>query len=408
MHFLQYKIRIIYNIMKFKVLTFLLAVSMVGTLLQGAPIEIRKRVEENPSLSIHYSNVSPVLQREIENMIRASNWFSIVRDGNADYMLEVRQGQRLGYILTEGRVRKGLQSAVPGHNEREKAKYLVDSVLNDAFKIPPLCRTRIAFSMGSSINKRNIYMADIDGQRIRQISRFNSLCVEPGFFPDGKSIAYSKYNKSSMDVVQTSFSPYRSRRLSAFAGLNTGAAIDPSGRYIALILSKDKQVELYLKAVESTLMRRLTRDKAVEASPCFSPDGKWICYLSDRSGRPELYICDLYGGNKRKLPSVGREALTPDWSTDNKIVYITRIDGEYRIAVLDMKNNRNELVPNLTGRWESPSWAPDNRHIVCSQTFNGGQSSSLFIIDTFTGRKRQLFRNGNYFSTPNWSKKTVE
>lgn len=376
--------------------------------LPAAPIEIVKSAEVNPSLVLHYSNVSPAQQREIENMFRASNWFSIVRDGAADYTLEIRQGQQLGYILNEGRVRKGIKSSIPGANVRERAKFLVDSVLNDAFNIPPLCRTRIAFSMGRNMKLRNIYLADIDGQRIQQVSRFNSLCVEPGFFPDGKSVAYSKYNRSSMDVVQTSFQPYRSRRLSAFAGLNTGVAVDPTGRVMALILSKDKQVELYIKSVESKNMRRLTYDKAVEASPCFSPDGKWICYLSDASGRPALYVCDLAGRQKRKLPSVGREALTPDWSNDNKIVYITRIDGEYRIAILDIKNNRNELVPNLTGRWESPSWAPDNRHIVCSQTSNGGQSSILYIIDTFTGKKRQLFRSGNYFSTPNWSKTPVE
>lgn len=394
--------------MKAKVLSIFLMLCAVCIYLSAAPIEIRKSVESNPSLAIHYSNVSPTQQREIENMVRASNWFNLVRGGNADYLLEVRQGQRLGYVLTEGRVRKGIQSIIPGANAREKAKFLVDSVLNDAFGIPPLCSTRIAFSMGQNMTRRNIYIADIDGQRVQQVSRFNSLCVEPGFFPDGKSIAYSKYNRSSMDVVQTSFSPYRSRRLSAFAGLNTGVAIDPTGRFMALILSKDKQVELYLKSVESAVMRRLTHDKAVEASPCFSPDGKWICYLSDVSGRPALYVCDLTGRQKRKLPSVGREALTPDWSTDNKIVYVTRIDGEYRIAILDTKNNRNELVPNLTGRWESPSWAPDNRHIVCSQTSNGGRTSSLYIIDTFTGKKRRLFRSGNYFSTPNWSKKPVQ
>lgn len=394
--------------MNIKALSVFLFFSAVCIQLAGAPIEIRKSVESNPSLAVHYSNVSPAQQREIENMIRASNWFNLVREGNADYLLEVRQGQRLGYVLTEGRVRKGIQSIIPGADERERAKFLVDGILNDAFNIPPLCRTRIAFSMGQNMTKRNIYIADIDGQRVQQVSRFNSLCVEPGFFPDGKSIAYSKYNKSSMDVVQTSFVPYRSRRLSAFAGLNTGVAIDPTGRFMALILSKDKQVELYLKSVESPIMRRLTHDKAAEASPCFSPDGKWICYLSDASGRPELYVCDLTGRQKRKLPSVGREALTPDWSTDNKIVYVTRIDGEYRVAILDVKNNRNELVPNLTGRWESPSWASDNRHIVCSQTFDGGRRSSLYIIDTFTGKKRQLFRSNNYFSTPNWSKKPVQ
>lgn len=394
--------------MKLKILSVFFVIAAVAVNSFGAPIEIRKSVESNPSIAVHYSNVSGVQQREIENMLQASNWFNLVRGGNADYLLEVRQGQQLGYVLSEGRIRKGIQSIIPGGNERERAKFLVDSVLHDAFGLPPLCRTKIAFSMGHSMTQRNIYIADIDGQQVRQVSRFNSLCVEPGFFPDGKSVAYSKYNRSSMDVVQTSFSPYRSRRLSAFAGLNTGVSIDPTGRFMALILSKDKQVELYLKAVESPVMRRLTYDKAVEASPCFSPDGKWICYLSDVSGRPELYICDLTGRQKRKLPSVGREALTPDWSTDNKIVYITRIDGEYRIAILDTKNNRNELVPNLTGRWESPSWAPDNRHIVCSQTFDGGRRSSLYIIDTFTGRKRQLFRSGNYFSTPNWSKKPVQ
>ena len=394
--------------MRAKLLAVLLCISSAAVYLTGAPIVIRKSVESNPSIIIHYANVSPKQQREIENMIHASNWFSIARSGNADYTLEIRQGQQLGYILTEGHIRKGIQSSIPGSNERERAKFLVDSILNDAFNLPPLCRTRIAFSMGRNMKLRNIYLADIDGQRIQQVSRFNSLCVEPGFFPDGKSVAYSKYNKASMDIIQTNFSPYRSRRLSAFAGLNTGAAISPNGRMMALILSKDKQVELYLKAVESRTMRRLTYDKAVEASPCFSPDGKWICYLSDASGRPELYICDLNGRQKQKLPSVGREALTPDWSTDNKIVYVTRIDGEYRLAILDMKNKRNELVPNLTGRWESPSWASDNRHIVCSQTFDGGQKSSLFIIDTYTGKKRQLFRAGNYFSTPNWSKKPVE
>ncbi len=394
--------------MKLKVLSIFSGIMLFAVCLNGAPIEIRKSVEANPTLAIRYVNVSSAQQQEINSMFRAANWFNITNGGSADFDLEIRQGQQLGYLFRAGSERKGVRSSIPGGNDHERAKYLVDFVLEDAFNLPPLCRTRIAFSMGGSIDKRNIYIADIDGKRIKQISRFSSLCVEPSFFPDGKSIAYSKYNRSTMDIVQTSFSPYRSRRLSAFAGLNTGAAIDPTGRYMALILSKDKQVELYIKAIETSTMRRLTYDKGVEASPCFSPDGRQICYLSDVSGRPELYVCNLNGSGNRKLPSIGREALTPDWSADNKIVYITRIDGEYRIAILDLNKNINELVPNLTGRWESPSWAPDNRHIVCSQTSNGGRSSSLYIIDTWTGKKRQLFRSGNYFSTPNWSRKPVE
>ena len=117
-------------------------------------------------------------------------------------------------------------------------------------------------------------------------------------------------------------------------------------------------------------------------------------------------MVNVNGSQLKLLPSVGREALTPDWSQDNKIAYTTRIDSEYRIAILDITTGRNELVPNLTGRWESPSWAPDNRHLVCSKS-DSPMRSSLYIIDSWTGKCRKLFNSQNYFSTPNWSKVAI-
>jgi len=149
--------------------------------------------------------------------------------------------------------------------------------------------------------------------------------------------------------------------------------------------------------------RRLTTSKAVEASPCWSPDGGTICFVSDRSGAPRLYMIPANGGAIRQLPAVGSEAVTPDWSSDNKIVYSAKVGGSYRLAVLDMKGRDTGVVPNLpAGEWESPSWAPDGRHVVASRRI--GRKSELYVVDTKTGSARKLLNFQFNQSSPDWSR----
>lgn len=372
------------------------------------PIFVRKSKEANPTLKIVDGNVDDDLRASIENMIKVSNWFDLTDGATGDFTLELSGDNiALDYRLSANGEAK-IASRLRGINSNQEcAKILVDSLLKTVFDIDALCTTKIVFSAGNSISKRNIMTCDIDGKNANQITKFSSLCVEPSFSPNGRSIVYSNYTNKNVNMLETIITPRKTRVLSSFDGLNTGAAISPNGAYIAMILSKDKQVDLYVRDLNSKKLIRLTRDEAVESSPCFNPEGNLVCYLSDKSGRPQLYVSNLNGSQVRMLPSVGKEALSPDWSTDGKIAYITRIDGDYRIAVLDVKTGRNELVPNLTGKWESPSWAPDNRHLVCSLG-NNSTSSTLYVIDTWTGKKRQLFRSNKYFSTPSWSKVKID
>jgi TolB protein len=373
----------------------------------GEAIVIQKGSRANPTLQVVGTSVSDSLRKEVTRMLQVANWFDVV-SGNGDYLLELRGNEyNLNYrLVTAGSVQAF--GTINGDGDVNKAaKILVDDILLKIFKVPVLCCSKIVFSVGKNISQRNIVMSDIDGRNTEQITRFKGLAVEPAFAPNGKSIVYSSYSNNAISIMETLIYPRKTRKLSAFSGLNTGASVSPNGRYLAMILSKDKQVDLYIRDMRNKNLIRLTRDKSVESSPCFSPDGKYICFLSDKSGKPKLYMVNLSGSQVKLLPSVGREAFTPDWSRDNKIAYVTRIDGEYRIAILDITNGRNELVPNLTGRWESPSWAPDNRHLVCSKA-DTPTRSSLYVIDTWTGKCRKIFSTANYFSTPNWSKVAID
>ena len=98
----------------------------------------------------------------------------------------------------------------------------------------------------------------------------------------------------------------------------------------------------------------------------------------------------------------GIEAVSPSWSGNGQIAYSARTKGHYVIAIKDLNNNnKSRILIQDAGNWESPSWAPDNRHLVCSRELN--HKKSLYIVDTFTGQYRKLFKSPYSLSLPSWS-----
>ena len=103
----------------------------------------------------------------------------------------------------------------------------------------------------------------------------------------------------------------------------------------------------------------------------------------------------------RDRPTVGSDAVTPDWSSDGKIVYATRVNGSYTLAVYDLNSGKNERITEMPGTWESPAWAADNRQVVCKRS--DGAKSALYVVDTWTGRTRLLLSTPYNLSMPVWS-----
>ena len=366
----------------------------------------------NPSLVYDGVAGNEALSAAIGSFINACGWFEVRKPGGAepDYVLKgTASGSRYSLVVLQGGATlfQGSFDFKPGM-ERESAKLAVDAVLRQIFKMHKLkgiCNTKIVFCAEVTKGVRNLYLCDIDGKNVTQLTNYRSLCVEPGWFPDGKSVAYTKYNKSTTDILETRIDSRQTRRLASYQGLNVGAAIHPRGNFLALILSLDNQVELYVKALNSPDKIRLTNSKAVEAAPCWSPDGNNICYVTDENSRvPRLAIINVKDQKPQLTSTMTVEASTPDWSDDNKIVYAAKMGGHYGLAVLDLKDANSKMtgsVVNLAGDWESPSWAPDNRHVVCVRSYNG--KSALYVVDTFTKKARQLLTyNGNIYM-PAWS-----
>ena len=231
--------------------------------------------------------------------------------------------------------------------------------------------------VGNRTKRKELYICDMDGKNMRQVTKDRSIVVGPSWSPDAKNITYTSYKRGYPNVYLTG----RGKPISSHAGLNASGVISPDGKSLAVILSKDGNPELYIKSLRTGSLKRLTRtQKGNEATPSWSPDGNHIAYVSDSSGRPQVYIIPKNGGRAQRLSSSGTENVSPDWGKNGYITYCSRVGGRYRIAVAHPVNRSLKILETDWADYEDPSWAPDGRHIVCSRTSN--YRSAIYLLDT--------------------------
>ena len=232
----------------------------------------------------------------------------------------------------------------------------------------------------------DLYVCDYDGHNLTRITADGAPIVGPRWSPDGRSIYFTSYRLGYPAVFVADVASRRVAKLASFRGLSTGAVPSPAdpGK-VALILSHQGNPELYVMDTRTRALTRLTETRlAAEASPAWSPDGTRICYVSDRSGSPQLYVVDVATRQSRRLTLRGGENVQPDWGPRG-IVFATKRGAPYRIALIDPDRGEGStrfLTP-LNEQFESPSWAPDGRHVVTSRT--QGRRASVWVLDAVEG-----------------------
>lgn len=351
-------------------------------------------------------NGSPEMRKQVERDLRYCGWFEVLNKGVANFIVTgSSNGNSLELVLHDGAGAKMTSVRSSGATPAEASRKAVDALLNYIYKIKGICNSKIVFSAEVAPMQKEIYICDYDGTNFKRLTRNRGLSVDPVWAPNGKSVIYSYIGNAYTVLMEHNILNGQSRQLAKFRGLNAGGAVSPDGTKIALVLSKDNQVDLYVRPLNGGRMLRLTKDKAVEASPCWSPDGKKICFVSDSgTGRPRLHVISANGGKATRLSGCfGSETVSPSWGTDGKITYCGK-EGSYGVYVVDpdgvsAKTPRQKIGSVLAGGgdWESPSWAPDNRHIVCS--YRGG----LYIVDTWSGKSRQIVGGKSRCTLPDWS-----
>jgi TolB protein len=393
-----------------RLLAALLIPFFVATLRAEEKIEIIKTAgEANPSLVLTRFEGSEAVRKRLVDTLTRCDWFAVQASAkDPDYSLAARHtpgGQEtidMQVVSKRGGTFSLRGTAAAGRTD-EAIYRAVDELLRKAFSVPGLCSSRLAFAMAGSGNLKEIYTCRFDGSDVRRLTHNGSISTEPAW-GGGQLLVYTLYQSNATSVVLVDVANDRQKRLSRFPGLNAGADLSPDNQWAAITLSKDRRVDLFiLSAQTGQVARQLTSDLSAESSPCWSPRGDQICYVSDRAGRPQLFIIPAGGGSPSRLLRESEETVSPDWSpVSNQICFAARQGNQYAIGVVDMSDSSRQrrIVTNAAGSWESPSWAPDGRHVVCSR--RNGSRSELYMVDTWHGRLIPITQGGSH-SLPSWS-----
>lgn len=304
--------------------------------------------------------------------------------------------------VSEGKMIFGRKFSMHRNQSKKTVLKYCDQVIEKLTGNPGVSTTKIAFVSDRTGNKE-IFLTDIFGDSVRQVTRHKFLSLAPRLSPNVSRMAYTSYHRGNANLYITDLSQDKTTKaISRRVGLNMAPAWSPDGRSMLVTLSKDGNPDLYQMNMDGSIVRRLTANAGINVSPSFSPDGSQVAFVSDRSGVPQIYIMDYNSGSTNRLTYQGNENTTPAWSPDGQwIAYTAKHEGSYQLFKISPKGSAPIQLTSSGGDHEAPSWSPDSRQLVFSRTV--GNAKKLYAIFHNGQEMRQLFSLDGNQITPQWS-----
>ena len=292
---------------------------------------------------------------------------------------------------------------------RQKEKIIFkfcDEVIKELTGMPGIASTQIAF-VSHEGNAKEVFLTDILGRSLRQVTRHRNLIVSPRFTPDGKALTYTSFHSGNPNLYITQLNQSKvTRALSRRKGMNTAPAWSPDGKKLILTLSVDGNPDLYMLDNKGRILDRLTKNSGINVSPTWSPDGKKIAFASDRSsrGRTQIYVMDLDTRKTQRITYNGNDNAEPKWSpAEDLLVYYGLQDGVYQLFTIrpEAGAEPTQVTTDLSHH-ESPSWSPDGNQIIFAK--RDGKKHQIYAIMKNGSFQRRVLAFPGSHTYPQWSK----
>ena len=385
------------------------------------------QVEAVLKADLRRTQVFEVIERATEALplskagCRAKAPLAKAKQSTAPVITWGRMGQQKGELLLEACAYDGGETGVIALGKRYHGAPITmrllrsmvhrwaDKLVSHYTGESGIAQTKIIYVSEDKFGRRDLFMMDYDGFGPQRVTSDSKLSLMPNWTPDRRSVVYTTYRQNAQEIVWLELVEKTRRILVPPETLNITPAVSPDGRLLAYASAKDSagrgNSDIFLMNLNTTIKRQLTDHASAELSPAWAPDGRRLAFTSDRGGRPQIFIMNADGSNVRQLTWKGGYNAAPAWSPrGNWIAYVCRIPG-YGLKLCRISPDGKRRVQITSGPSgeidDSPSWAPDDRHLVFSST-RGGQSHIYMIHFDGTGLE-PLTKGGIHYSSPAWS-----
>ncbi|MFZ9521165.1 MAG: hypothetical protein ACO3A4_11880 [Silvanigrellaceae bacterium] len=229
--------------------------------------------------------------------------------------------------------------------------------------------TKIAFAATRKAGEpRQIFLANLDGTGLRQVTNNGSINMSPSWSPDGTKLTYTSFRDGKADIFVYNMLTQKTSKLTAGFGNNSGANWHPDGRKIAFSGSHSGLTSIFtVNSMDGSERKSFISGSGLEVEPAYSPDGAKIAFVSGRFGNPHLFIRDLRADSDTRITFAGWYNSSPSWRRDGRKLAFAGYDRDidrYDIFIVNPDGRQMERLTLDQGDNEKPTWSPDGRFIV--------------------------------------------
>jgi dipeptidyl aminopeptidase/acylaminoacyl peptidase len=251
-------------------------------------------------------------------------------------------------------------------------------------------------------NQSNLWVVDIRGERLRQLTDGSWRDASPVWSPDGKRIAFLSNRSGSTQVHVMWLDTRETLQLTRVERDPSALAWSPDGRSLAFTMQvPDETPVLPVKLPPTPKGAQLARGAVIVDRPSWGADGVGP---TTRTYTHVFVIDATVGGTPRQVTSGNYSHQAPEWSTDGKTLFVSGIrkpDAEYlrgdsEVYAIDLASLAVTALTERSGPDGSPAASPDGKWIAYTgydQRNFTNHVASLYVMDA-KGAGERLWAGG--------------
>lgn len=210
----------------------------------------------------------------------------------------------------------------------------------------------------------DIFMADLDGKIVKQLTTRKGYDAEATISPDGKKMIYTSDKDGDIDLYVMDLKTGKEKRITNTLGYDGGAWFSPDGKKIIWRASRPT-TEAAIKEYKDLLAENLVAPTNME-----------------------VFIADANGNNVKQVTSFGNANWAPAYMPDSKrIIFASNHQSKrgfpFNLFTINEDGSGLEKISAERSFDAFPMFSPDGKKIIfCSNRNNGGtRDTNIFIAD---------------------------